>query len=99
MTYVHLSCNECFIGSTSRQLNCRIAENMDLSARTNLSLLKPPFSFIREHHQNTEHTMDKKITIPSAHNNNISLRLLRVPLYLQNKPDLNSSSPIDLNNV
>ena len=50
-----------------------------------------------EHHQNTNHPMNKNnFTILSAHNNNISLRLLEFLYIHKHKPKLNLFSPVDL---
>ena len=48
-TYKCALCNECYTGSTTRQLQCRIAEHMERSVRTNRPLSKNPVSAIYDH--------------------------------------------------
>ena len=48
-TYQCALCNECYTGSTTRQLQCRIAEHMGISVRTNNPLSKSPISAIYNH--------------------------------------------------
>ena len=51
-------CNECYTGSTTRQLQCRIAEHMGRSVRTNRPL-KNPISAIYDHSFKTGHSISK----------------------------------------
>ena len=96
--YMCALCNKCYIGSTTRQLKCRIAEHKSLSVRTNLPLSKPPFSSIMEHQLNTGHLVNSNnFNIIGSQNNSISLRLLESLFIFKLKPEMNGLSPVDLN--
>ena len=90
-------CNKCYIGSTTRQLKCRISEHKSLSVRTNLPLNKPPFSSIMEHQLNTGHSITtNNFNIIGSQNNSINLRLLESLFIFKLKPEMNGLSPVDL---
>ena len=96
--YMCALCNKCYIGSTTRQLKCRIAEHKSLSVRTNLPLSKPPFSSIMEHQLNTGHLVNSNnCNIIGSQNSSVSLRLLESLFIFKLKPEMNGLSPVDLN--
>ena len=59
-TYSCALCNECYTGSTQRQLQCRIAEHLGMSVRTGLPLSKPPYSAIYDHSEEKNSPISKK---------------------------------------
>ena len=83
-------------GSSIRQLNCRVAEHMNVSVRTLLPTTSPNYSAIMEHHTTTKHSFNQSnFTILSKSNKN-DLRVLE-SLYIHKlKPSLNNNTPFDL---
>ena len=56
------TCPQCslrYIGCSTRALNVRIYEHLGKSIRTNNLLTKPPFSTIRDHCHNLDHSLNK----------------------------------------
>ena len=96
-TYQCALCNECYTGSTTRQLQCRIAEHMGRSVRTNRHLSKSPVSAIYDHSFKTGHDISKDGFKIIDRNNNVSqLRLLESLYIFKNKPTLNDGLPVQL---
>ena len=95
--YTCLGCNSQYVGSTIRQLQCRISEHKGLSVRTKLPLSSPNYSSIREHSQNTNHNItDNQFKILTA-TNKIDIRILESLYIHKMKPKLNHNTPYDLN--
>ncbi|MEL7309738.1 MAG: hypothetical protein AAGK05_19090, partial [Pseudomonadota bacterium] len=81
-TYQCALCNECYTGSTSRQLQCRISEHMGRSVRTNQPLSNSPISAIYDHSFNSGHAISKENFKITDRNSNVSqLRILEA-LYI-----------------
>ena len=96
-TYKCAFCNECYTGSTTRQLQCRIAEHMGRSVRTNRPLTKSPVSAIYDHSFKSGHAISKNdFTIIDKHNNVSQLRLLESLHIFKTKPSLNDDLPVRL---
>ena len=96
-TYKCALCNECYTGSTSRQLQCRIAEHMGRSVRTNLPLSKNPISAIYDHSFKSGHSISKEnFKIIDRHSNVNQLRVLESLHILREKPSLNEGLPVQL---
>ena len=51
--------NECYTGSTQQWLQCRIAEHLGVSVRTDLTLSNRPYSAIFDHREQKGHPIDK----------------------------------------
>ena len=99
-TYNCALCNECYIGSTKRQLQCRIAEHLGVSVRTGVPLSKQPYSAIYDHREKKDHPINKKDfkIIGRTYNVN-SLRLLESLHIFKNKPRMNTGLPVELSVV
>ena len=96
-TYQCALCNECYTGSTTRQLQCRIAEHMGRSVRTNRPLSKSPVSAIYDHSFKTGHAISKENFKIIDRNNNVSqLRLLESLYIFKTNPSLNDGLPVQL---
>ena len=92
-----LSCNALYLGSTRRQLSCRVGEHRGISIRTNRPLSSPPFSAIREHSQNIGHPIQKQNFKIIATTNNTDLLTLE-SLYIKKlNPLHNTGYSIELN--
>ena len=90
-------CNECYTGSTSRQLQCRILEHMGRSVRTNRHLNKNPISAIYDHALKSGHGISKEnFKIIDRHNNTSQLRILESLYIFKTKPSLNDGLPVQL---
>ena len=88
---------ECYTGSTTRQLQCRIAEHMGGSVRTNRPLNKNPVSAIFDHSFNSGHAISKdNFKIIDRHNSVSQLRLLESLYIFKTKPSLNDGLPVQL---
>ena len=96
-TYQCALCNECYTGSTIRQLQCRIAEHMGRSVRTNKPLTKNPVSSIYDHAFKSGHAISKEsFKIIDRHNNVNQLRVLESLYIFRTKPSLNDGLPVQL---
>ena len=96
-TYQCALCNECYTGSTTRQLQCRIAEHMGRSVRTGKPLSKNPVSAIYNHSFNSGHAISKdNFKVIDRHNNVSQLRVLESLYILKTKPSLNDGLPVQL---
>ena len=99
-TYNCALCNECYIGSTHRQLQCRIAEHLGMSVRTGLPLSKPPYSAIYDHREEKNHPISKKnFKIVGRSSNINNLRLLESLHIFKSKPKMNTGLPVELSVV
>ena len=95
--YSCVSCNAHYIGSTKRQFQCRIDDHRGCSVRTGLPLQSASFSAIREHSRDKDHVLKQTQFKILRRSNNADLRLLESLFILRNKPDLNTTSPLELN--
>ena len=96
-TYKCTLCNECYTGSTTRQLQCRIAEHMGRSVRTNRHLKGNPVSAIYDHAFKHGHAISKdNFKIIDRHNNVNQLRLLEALYIFKTKPSMNEGLPVQL---
>ena len=96
-TYQCALCNECYTGSTIRQLQCRIAEHMGRSVRTNRPLTKNPISSIYDHAFKSGHAINtENFKIIDRHNNANQLRVLESLYIFRTKPSLNDGLPVQL---
>ena len=94
-----MSCNALYLGSTRRQFACRVGEHRGISARTDLPLLSPPFSAVREHSKETGHPLQSQNFKIIATTSKSDLHILE-SLHIKNEtPNLNTGLPIDLNIV
>ena len=94
--YKCMLCNKHYIGSTARQLPCRIAEHMGISVRTNLPLSTTPNSSIYNHESETGHRIQKSSFKIIAHSNKTSLRTVEALHIVKGKPELNCGLPVEL---
>ena len=93
-------CNECYTGSTQRQLQCRIAEHLGVSVRTGLPLSNRPYSAIFDHREQKGHPVDKSnFKVVNRMFNKNNLRLLESLYIFKTKPKLNAGLPVDLSVV
>ena len=92
------SCKALYIGSTSRQLKCRVFEHLGTSVRSGNLLASPPFSSVREHKLQSNHPIHaENFSILSRTNFNL---LVMESLFIHKyKPTLNNNSPVDLSLV
>ena len=96
-TYQCALCNECYTGSTTRQLQCRIAEHMGRSVRTNRPLNKTSASAIYDHSFKSGHAIKSEyFKIISRNNNMAQLRILESLYIFKTKPSLNEGLPVQL---
>ena len=87
-----------YIGSTNRQLQCRIDEHKGISVRTKLPVSKPLFSSIRDHCNNKNiNISDKQFKIIDHSFNPAEIRTLESLHITKTKPSLNTGIPIELN--
>ena len=92
-----MECSSKYVGSSVRQLNCRVAEHMNISVRSRLPISNPNYSSIMEHHTNTKHNFDSSNFTILNKSNKYDLRMLE-SLYIHRiKPSLNNNTPYDLN--
>ena len=90
------TCSHCkmrYIGETRRNLSLRIAEHKGVSSRTGKTLSNPPFSPIRTHTRDLNHTLldqDFKILMKAVHPSDT--KLLESLFILHKKPELNLQS-------
>ena len=90
-------CNECYIGSTQRQLQCRIAEHSGMSVRTGLPLSKLPYSAIYDHREKKDHPIsEKNFKIVGRSYSINNLRLLESLYIFKSKPEMNTGLPVEL---
>ena len=92
-----LLCNKQYIGSTTRQLQCRISEHLGVSVRTGLPTANTPNSAIFEHREVTGHRINSdQFSILKSCSNKWDVRLLEA-LYIKKEwPELNDSLPVEL---
>ena len=96
-TYKCALCNECYTGSTTRQLRCRIAEHMGRSVRTGAPLTNRPVSSIYDHAFKLGHAIsEENFKIIDRHNNAGHLRVLESLYIFKTKPSLNDGLPVQL---
>ena len=96
-TYNCALCNECYTGSTHRQLQCRIAEHLGVSVRTGLPLSNMSYSAIYEHREKKDHPIDRSnFKIVNRTFNRSSLRLLESLHIFKTKPRMNTGLPVEL---
>ena len=87
-----------YIGSTIRQLQCRIDEHKGISVRTKLPVSTPNFSSIREYCNNKNMIINNnQFKILSRCSNPFDIRLLEALYIKKLSPPLNLSSPVELN--
>ena len=87
-----------YIGSTIRQLQCRIDEHKGISVRTKMPITKPLFSAIRDHCHNKNITIsDKQFKIINHSFNPTDIRTLESLHITKQKPPLNTGIPVELN--
>ena len=99
-TYSCALCNECYTGSTQRQLQCRIAEHLGVSVRTGLPLSNVSYSAIYDHREEKDHPINKNnFKIVGRTNNKSSLRLLESLYIFKTKPKMNTGLPVELSVV
>ena len=99
-TYSCALCNECYTGSTQRQLQCRIAEHLGISVRTGLPLSRKSYSAIYDHREEKDHPINKKNFKIVGRSFNVSnLRLLESLYILKNGPKMNAGLPVELSVV
>ena len=90
-------CNECYTGSTTRQLQCRTAEHMGKSVRTNRPLSNKPLSAIYDHAFQSGHAILKEnFKIVDRHSNAYQFRVLESLYIYKTKPSLNDGLPVQL---
>ena len=94
--YKCMFCDKHYIGSTARQLSCRIAEHRGVSVRTGQPLSNKPNSSIFQHETETGHRVLKSNFKIIAHSNKTSLRTLEALYIFKNKPELNCGLPVEL---
>ena len=99
-TYKCALCNECYTGSTQRQLQCRIAEHLGVSVRTGMHLSKEPFSAIYDHKEKMNHPINKNdFKIVGRTFDKSKLRLLESLYIFKTKPKMNTGLPVELSVV
>ena len=94
--YKCVLCNKHYIGSTARQLPCRIAEHMGVSVRTGLPLSTTPNSSIYNHESETGHRIQRLNFSIVAFSNKASLRTVEALHIVKDKPELNCGLPVEL---
>ena len=94
--YKCMLCNKHYIGSTARQLSCRIAEHMGISVRTGLPLSTQPYSSIHQHESETGHRIQKSNFKILSYSNRSSLRTVEALYIHKSKPELNCGLPVEL---
>ena len=99
-TYECALCNECYTGSTQRQLQCRISEHLGVSVRTGLPLSKLAYSAIYDHREKKDHPINKTgFKIVGRTSSTSTLRLLESLNVFKNKPRMNVGLPVELSVV
>ena len=89
--YTCHSCNAVYVGKTSRHFCERIHEHLGISVRTGATLLKPPFSAIREHCALSGHNIDEKcFSILDTALSDLDLLMLESLHIYDRKPSLNT---------
>ena len=95
--YKCLLCNKQYIGSTVRQLQCRISEHMGESVRTGLPMTNNPNSAIYKHRFDTGHQISKdQFKIMRSCFNRYDVRLLEALYIKKERPELNDGLPVEL---
>ena len=95
--YRCLLCNKQYIGSTVRQLQCRISEHMGVSVRTGLPMANNPNSAIFKHSFDTGHPIKKdEFKIKRFCHNKYDIRLLEALYIKKERPELNDGLPLEL---
>ena len=93
-------CNECYIGSTHRQFQCRISEHLGVSARHGQPLANVPYSAIYNHREEKGHVINRdNFKIIDQSTNRQSLRTLESLHIFKSKPKLNTGLPVELSVV
>ena len=92
------TCNSTYVGSTTRQLHCRICEHEGISPRSKLPLTSPPFSAIGEHYKTCGEQFNPDL-FEILDSSTFNLRLLESLYIFKLKPKLNTGSPVDLSVV
>ena len=96
-SYKCLLCNKQYIGSTVRQLQCRISEHMGVSVRTGLPMTNNPNSAIFKHRFDTDHPIEKdEFKIKRFCHNRYDVRLLEALYIKKERPELNDGLPVEL---
>ena len=96
-TYKCALCNKCYTGSTTRQLQCRIAEHMGRLVRTDRPLNKNPVSAIYDHAFTSGHNISKNnFKIIDRNSNASQLRVLEALYIFRTKLSLNDGLPVQL---
>ena len=87
------TCQDRYVGSTTRWLRDRVLEHKGQSTRTARFLANPPFSAIREHSREHSHLFSKTdFKILTSHNSRHDL-IISESLYIQKmKPELNNTA-------
>ena len=95
--YKCLLCNKQYIGSTVRQLQCRISEHMGVSVRTGLPMTNNPNSAIYKHRYDTGHQIEKDhFKVKKSCHNKYDVRLLEALYIKKERPELNDGLPVEL---
>ena len=94
--YKCMFCDKHYIGSTARQLSCRVAEHMGVSVRTGQPLSNQPHSSIFQHESETGHKVQKLNFKIIGYSNKSSLRTVEALYIFKNKPELNCGLPVEL---
>ena len=68
--------NSQYVGSSIRQLKCRVVEHMGLSPRLNLLISHPNFSSILEHHKLIKHALSPSNFKILSNSSNSDIRVL-----------------------
>ena len=92
-----LLCNKQYIGSTTRQLQCRISEHMGVSVRMGLQSANTPNSAIYDHRYNTGHQItNNEFKIKRSCLNKFDVRLKEALYIKKERPVLNDGLPVEL---
>ena len=95
--YRCLLCNKQYIGSTVRQLQCRISEHAGVSVRTGLPMLNTPNSAIYNHRFDAGHPIEKDaFKIKRFCYSKYDVRLLEALYIKKERPELNDGLPVEL---
>ena len=92
-----LLCNKQYIGSTTRQFQCRISEHMGVSVRTGLPTSNAPNSSIYDHRDTTGHRVDPSMfKTKRPCENKYDVRMLEALYIKKKRPTLNDGLPMEL---
>ena len=95
--YRCLLCNKQYIGSTVRQLQCRISEYMGVLVCTGLPMTNNPNSAIYKQRYDTGHQTEKdQFKVKRSCHNKYDVRLLEALYIKKEKPELNDGLPVEL---